>query len=80
MITFEFAGQQFECDESVLTDYEFMADILYADEEPKALIRCFRTIFAGRDREYARAIGGKTADMGELLRAAIEAAGEAAKN
>jgi len=80
MITFEFEGKQFECDEDVLTDYEFVADILEADEEPKALIRCFRAVFAGRDREYSRAIGGKLSTMGELLRAAFEAAGDEAKN
>jgi len=80
MITFEFEGKQFEADEGVLTDYEFIADILEADEEPKALIRCFRAVFAGRDREYARAVGGKMATMGDLLKAAFEAAGETAKN
>jgi len=80
MITFEFDGKQFEADEGVLTDYEFIADILEADEEPKALIRCFKAVFAGKDREYARAVGGKMAKMGELLRAAFEAAGDGAKN
>ncbi len=80
MITFEFEGKRFEADEDVLTDYEFVADVLTADEEPKALIRCFRAIFAGRDREYAKAVGGKLAKMGELLRAAFDAAGDGAKN
>lgn len=80
MITFEFEGKQFEADEDVLTDYEFIADILEADEEPKALIRCFKAVFAGKDREYAKELGGKMAKMGELLRAAFEAVGEAAKN
>lgn len=80
MITFEFEGKQFEADEDVLTDYEFVADILEADEEPKALIRAFRALFNGRDREYARMVGGKLAKMGELLRAAFAAAGDGAKN
>lgn len=80
MIEFEFEGKQFEADEDVLTDYEFVADVLTADEEPKALIRCFKAIFAGRDREYARMVGGKLAKMGELLRAAFDAAGDGAKN
>ena len=80
MITFEFEGKQFEADDEVLTDYEFIADILEADEEPKALIRCFKAVFAGKDREYAKKLGGKMAKMGELLRAAFEAVGEAAKN
>lgn len=80
MITFEFEGQQFEADDEVLTDYEFVADVLTADEDPKAMIRCFQTLFCGRDREYARAIGGKVDKMGELLAAAIAAAGEDAKN
>lgn len=80
MVTFEFEGKQFEADEEVLTDYEFVADILEADEEPKALIRAFRTLFNGRDREYARMVGGKLAKMGELLRAAFDAAGDGAKN
>ena len=80
MVTFEFEGKQFEADEDVLTDYEFVADILSAAEEPKALIRAFRTLFNGRDREYARMVGGKLAKMGELLRAAFAAAGDGAKN
>lgn len=80
MITFEFEDKQFECDDEVLTDYEFVADVLTADEDPKAMIRCFRAIFCGKDREYARAIGGKVDKMGELLKAAIDAAGEDAKN
>lgn len=80
MITFEFEGKQFEADSDVLTDYEFIADILESDEDPRKMIRCFRAIFAGRDREYARAIGGKMEKMGELLRAALEAAGDEAKN
>jgi len=80
LITFEFEDKQFECDDEVLTDYEFVADVLTADEDPKAMIRCFRAIFCGKDREYARAIGGKVDKMGELLKAAIDAAGEDAKN
>lgn len=80
MTTFEFDGQTFEYDEDVLTDYEFFESVLMADDEPKQLIRCFRMLFAGRDREYARAIGGKMERMGELLKAAIEDAGEKAKN
>lgn len=80
MITFEFDGQQFEANDDVLTDYEFVADVLTADEDPKAMIRCFQTLFCGKDREYARAIGGKVDKMGELLKAAIDAAGEDAKN
>jgi hypothetical protein len=80
VITFEFEDKQFECDDEVLTDYEFVADVLTADEDPKAMIRCFRAIFCGKDREYARAIGGKVDKMGELLKAAIDAAGEDAKN
>lgn len=80
MVTFEFEDKTFEADESVLTDYEFVSAVLMADEEPKELVRCFRLLFCGRDREYARAIGGKLERMGELLRAAIEAAGEDAKN
>jgi hypothetical protein len=44
------------------------------------MIRCFQTLFNGKDREYARAIGGKVDKMGELLTAAIAAAGEDAKN
>jgi hypothetical protein len=80
MITFEFEGKQFEADSDVLTDYEFIADILEADEDPRKMIRCFHAIFAGRDREYARAIGGKFEKMGELLKAAFEAAGDEVKN
>ena len=80
MITFEFEGKQFEADSDVLTDYEFIADILEADEDPRKMIRCFHAIFAGRDREYARAIGGKFEKMGELLMAAFEAAGDEVKN
>lgn len=80
MITFEYASQTFEADETILTDYEFVCDVLTADEDPKALVRCFRAAFAGRDREYAKQLGGKFATMGELLAAAIKAAGEPAKN
>lgn len=80
MITFEFEGQQFEADETLLEDYEFIADVLTADDDPKAMIRCFRALFVGKDREYARQLGGKFAKMGELLAAAIEAAGTDAKN
>ena len=80
MVTFEFDGMQFEADEDVLTDYEFVCDVLTADEDPKALVRCFRAVFAGRDREYAKALGGKFARMGDLLGEAIKAAGEPAKN
>lgn len=80
MITFEFEGKQFEADSDVLTDYEFIADILESDEDPSKMIRCFRAIFAGRDREYARSIGGKFEKMGELLKAAFEAAGDEVKN
>ncbi len=80
MITFEFEGKQFEANDEVLTDYEFVADVLTADEDPKAMIRCFQTLFCGKDREYARAIGGKVDGMAELLKAAIDAAGEDAKN
>lgn|GEM_PF-3367901 len=79
-ITFEFEGQTFEADADVLTDYGFVCDVLTADEDPKALVHCFRAVFRGRDREYAKAIGGKFAKMGELLAAAIRAAGEDAKN
>ena len=80
MVTFEFEGLQFEADDDVLTDYEFVCDVLTADDDPKALVRCFKAVFAGRDREYAKALGGKFAKMGELLAAAIKAAGEDAKN
>ena len=80
MVTFEFDGLPFEADEDVLTDYEFVCDVLTADEDPKALVRCFRAAFAGRDREYAKMLGGKFARMGELLAAAIKAVGEPAKN
>ena len=80
MVTFEFGGLPFEADEDVLTDYEFVCDVLTADEDPKALVRCFRAAFAGRDREYAKMLGGKFARMGELLAAAIKAVGEPAKN
>lgn len=79
-MTFDFEDMTFEADESVLEDYGFMCDILTADEDPKAVVRCFRALFCGRDREYAKALGGKFAKMGELLAAAIQAAGEAAKN
>jgi len=71
---------KFEADDEVLTDYEFVADVLTADEDPKAMVRCFRAVFAGRDREYARVVGGKVDTMGRLLQAALEAVGEAAKN
>lgn len=71
---------EFEADDEVLTDYEFIVDVLTADEDPKAMVRCFRAVFAGKDREYARAIGGKVDRMGELLQAALEAVGEASKN
>ena len=80
MVTVDFDGMTFEADEGVLTDYEFVCDVLTADEDPKALVRCFRAAFAGRDREYAKALGGKFARMGELLAAAIRAVGEPAKN
>lgn len=80
MVTFEFEGLQFEADDEVLTDYEFVCDVLTADDDPKALVRCFKAVFAGRDREYAKKLGGKFAKMGELLAAAIKAAGEDAKN
>ena len=80
MVTFEFEGKQFEADDSVLTDYEFVCDILTADEDPKALVRCFRAAFAGRDKEYARTLGGKFQKMGELLVAAVQSVGDAAKN
>ena len=71
---------EFEANDDAFTDYEFVADVLMADEDPKAMIRCFRTLFNGKDREYARAIGGKLVKMAELLKAAIDAAGEDAKN
>ena len=80
MVTFEFEGLRFEADDEVLTDYDFVCDVLTADDDPKALVRCFRAVFDGRDREYAKALGGKFAKMGELLAAAIKAAGEDAKN
>lgn len=80
MVSFEFEGQQFEADDDVLTDYEFVCDILCADEDPKSLVRCFKAAFAGRDREYAKMVGGKFKKMGELLAAAVSAAGEEAKN
>lgn len=80
MVAFEFEGQQFEADDGCLTDYEFVADVLTADDDPKGLIRCFRALFCGRDREYARMLGGKLDKMGELLKAAFEAAGAEAKN
>lgn len=80
MVTFEFEGLRFEADDDVLTDYEFVCDVLTADDDPKALVRCFRAVFADRDREYAKKLGGKFAKMGELLAAAIKAAGEDAKN
>ena len=63
-----------------MVTFEFEGKQFEADEEPKALIRCFKAVFAGRDREYARAVGGKMATMGDLLKAAFEAAGETAKN
>lgn len=80
MVTFEFEGLRFEADDDVLTDYEFVCDVLTADDDPAALVRCFKAVFAGRDREYAKKLGGKFATMGKLLEAAIKAAGEPAKN
>ena len=80
MVTFEFEGLRFEADDDVLTDFDFVCDVLTADDDPKALVRCFRAVFAGRDREYAKKLGGKFAKMGELLAAAIKSAGEDAKN
>lgn len=80
MITFEFDGMQFEADDDALTDYDFICDVLTADEDPKALVHCFRRVFAGKDKEYAKAIGGKFARMGELLKAAFDAVGDTAKN
>lgn len=80
MVTFEFEGLQFEADDDVLTDYEFVCDVLTADKNPDAMVRCFQAVFAGRDREYAKKLGGKFATMGKLLEAAIKAAGEPAKN
>ena len=80
MVEFEFDGLRFEADDDVLTDYDFVCDVLTADTEPAALVRCFKAVFAGRDREYAKKLGGKFAKMGELLAAAIKAAGEDAKN
>ena len=48
MVEFEFEGLRFEADDDVLTDYDFVCDVLTADTEPAALVRCFKAVFAGR--------------------------------
>lgn len=80
MVAFEFEGNQYECDDSLLHDYCFMADLIEADENPKALVSCFKSLFCGKDREYAKIVGGTIEKMAALLAAAVAAAGDGAKN
>ena len=78
MISFEFEGNTFECDEDAARNYRVIKAISRAQTNPRALFDSFEAIFAGHDEEYAEQVGGTLEDMTRLFGAAIEAAG--AKN
>lgn len=78
MITFEFEGNTFECDETVAGDYMVIKMMSRSRENPAALFDAFERLFNGKDEEYARLVGGKFGKMMDLFAAAVDAVG--AKN
>ena len=78
MVTFEFEGNTFECDETAARDYKVIKSMAKARTNPAALFEGFERMFAGRDEEYAEKVGGTLEAMTALFSAALEAAG--AKN
>lgn len=81
MLQFTYRDEAYECDESAVRRYSFMCDVLDADHDARASLRCFQALFPdGKDREYADRLGDSMDEMGHLLSAAIEAVGRSAKN
>lgn len=78
MIDFEFEGNTYQADASVMKDYRVMKGVACVATNPAGFFAAYELIFAGKDEEYAEMLGGSVAKMGELSTAAFEAAG--AKN
>lgn len=79
MLKFKYNGETFECDEKAATDYRVLKSMSKMGTNPAAFFDGFERIFSGKDEEYAEKVGGSIEEMGNLLSAAVEAVGDAAK-
>ena len=78
LLTFEYNGQKFECDEKACTSYKNTKRITEIEKNPIAAFDALEEIFAGKDEEYAEMLGGDASELFALYLAAAEACG--AKN
>ena len=77
LVKFTFEGKEFECDPKALHSYS-VGKMLSDEKHPERIYRAMELIFAGRDLEYAEAVGDTGEKMAQLANAAAEAVG--AKN
>ena len=74
MVTFEFGGFEFEAVKSELESYETNKQLAMGGT---AFYEAVDRIFAGRDVEYCKKVGGSFSDMTALVNAAFAAYGKA---
>lgn len=78
LLSFEYNGQTFECDEKACQSYVNTKRITEMEKDPIAAFDALEEIFAGKDEEYAEMLGGAASELFALYLAAAEAVG--AKN
>lgn len=73
MRSVEFEGKEYEYDETALKRYRVIKLITRGESEPAGFFDALEILFAGRDVEYAEALGGdEQKKMGELVAAVFQ--------
>lgn len=79
MRSFEYEGKTFEYDETSFGLYDVIYGMARGTNDMDAWCYAVDLIFAGKSREYARALGGHAEEFAPLVRAAFEDASAASK-
>lgn len=75
-----FEGQEFEYDPAEAKSYKNLKRIARGGNDIQGFFDAFEDIFAGKDVEYADALGNDFEKLGALVTAVVEAEGSVAKN
>ncbi len=73
-VAFEIDGVELVADYDELTSYKTNKQFARSESDPAGMFEAYERVFAGRDEEYAEALGGSVEAIGRMMRGAFEAA------
>jgi len=76
IIEFEYKGEKYEADDSLLKSYVKLKHLAQAKNDPTKAFEVFSDLFAGHDEEYAEKLGDSMEEMGNLCAEAMKAMSE----